>query len=157
MASDPAHSRFTLDRVLPGSPAHAFRFWSDPKLKNLWAGCHPDWTEREVRHDFRVGGHDFSRLADPAGVEHEVDIAYLDIAAPDRVVYSYAMRVNAKPLSASLVTLLFRPHNRGSLMRYDEHLLLLDGSEGATAREIGTGHGFDRLEAVMAEHLAATS
>jgi hypothetical protein len=42
-------------------------------------------------------------------------------------------------------------------MRYDEHLLLLDGSEGATAREIGTGHGFDRLEAVMAEHLAATS
>lgn len=151
--TDPGHSRFTLDRILPGSPVHAFRFWSGPTLKNLWAGCHPDWTEREIRHDFRVGGHDFSRLADPAGVEHEVDIAYLDILVPERIVYAYSMRVNGKLLSASLVTLLFRFHDRGSLMRYDEHLLMLDG-DGA-GREIGTGHGFDRLEAAMAETLAA--
>lgn len=154
--TEPSHSRFTLDRILPGSPAHAFRFWSDPALKNLWAGCHPDWTEREVRHDFRVGSHDFSRLADPGGVEHEVDIAYLDISAPERVVYAYSMRVGGRPVSASLVTILFRPHNRGSLMRYDEHLLWLDGHDGAAAREAGTGHGFDRLEAVIAQSLAAT-
>ena len=153
--AEPHHSRFTLDRILPAGPDLAFRFWSEPRLKQRWNSCHPDWRELEIRNDFRLGGHDYSLLRDPERREHAIDMVYLDIVRPERIVYAYSMRIDDAPLSASLVTVRFSTHPRGTLMRYDEHLTMLDGSEGAASRERGTGHGFDRLVAAL-EAAAAT-
>lgn len=147
--AEPHYSRFVIDRVLPAAPKLAFRFWSDPALKQRWNACHPDWTELELRHDFRLGGHDFSLLRDPEQRQHAIDMVYLDIVRPERIVYAYSMRLDDAPLSASLVTVRFSTHPSGTLMRYDEHLTMLDGSDGAAPRELGTGHGFDRLEALL--------
>lgn len=35
------HRSFVIERTLPGSPTHAFRFWSDHALKRRWTSCHP--------------------------------------------------------------------------------------------------------------------
>ncbi len=35
------HTTFVIERDLPGSPRHAFRFWSDRALKEIWNACHP--------------------------------------------------------------------------------------------------------------------
>ena len=60
MSASPSaqHSSFTIERMLPGRPSHAWRFWADPALKQAWSGCHPDWTLLEQVQDFRAGGRD---------------------------------------------------------------------------------------------------
>ena len=65
--SEIKHSTFVIERELPGGPKHAFRFWSEPALKKLWTGCHPDWTVLEDRFDFGIGGEEAIRWRTPEG------------------------------------------------------------------------------------------
>jgi uncharacterized protein YndB with AHSA1/START domain len=67
--NDTHHSTFTVERNLPGSPRHAFRFWSEPELKLRWTDCHPDWTVLEERFEFRIGGSEVRRWRMPDGQE----------------------------------------------------------------------------------------
>ena len=55
------HTTFTIERDLPGSPRHAFRFWSEKALKRRWTDCHPDWTVLDDRFDFTAGGEEAVR------------------------------------------------------------------------------------------------
>lgn len=55
-----AHSTFVIERELPASPRHAYRFWSEAALKQRWNECHPDWVIEES-FDFRVGGIEAKR------------------------------------------------------------------------------------------------
>ena len=50
------HRTFVIERDLPGSVGHAFRFWSDHQLKRRWTACHPDWQVMEDHFDFAIGG-----------------------------------------------------------------------------------------------------
>ena len=146
------HSTFTIERILPGRPTHAWRFWADPVLKQAWSGCHPDWTMLEEVHDFHTGGRDFSRMRDTKGAIHSVDMRYLDLLRPQRILYAYAMHLDATPLSASLVTIDLVPKGEVTNMVYTEQLTMLNG-DTAQRRE-GTGHGFDRLVLEMERSLA---
>lgn len=146
------HSSFTIERTLPGRPTHAWRFWADPGLKQRWNGCHPDWTQLDLVQAFEIGGRDLSRMRSPDGVVHTVEMHYLDLLAPQRIVYAYTMHVDATPLSASLVTIELLPDGERTGMVYTEHLTMLDGD--AAQRVAGTGHGLDRLVLEMERSLA---
>lgn len=146
------HSTFTIERKLPGRPAHAWRFWADPSLKQAWSGCHPDWTMLEQVQEFHIGGRDFSRMRDTEGAIHVVDMRYLDLLQPQRILYAYTMHRDATPLSASLVTIELLPQGEATGMVYTEHLTMLAGD--ADLRRQGTGHGFDRLVLEMERALA---
>ena len=154
MSASPSarHSSFTIERTLPGPPSHAWRFWADPALKQAWSGCHPDWTLLEQVQDFRAGGRDFSRMRDTDGAIHSVDMHYLDLLQPRRILYAYTMHLDATPLSASLVTIELLPEDEATNMVYTEHLTMLAGD--AELRRQGTGHGFDRLVLEMERALA---
>ena len=146
------HSTFTIERTLPGRPAHAWRFWADPALKRAWSGCHPDWTMLEEVHDFQTGGRDVSRMRDTDGAIHSVDMRYLDLLQPRRILYAYTMHLDAAPLSASLVTIDLMPKGEATSMIYTEQLTMLNGD--TVQRREGTGHGFDRLVLEMERALA---
>src|SRR5687768_10515810 len=97
-----AHSTFVIERELPGRPAYAFRFWSEPDMKKRWAACHADWQTLEYAFDFRVGGSEVNRLRTPEGVIHGFRSYYLDIVAGSRIIYAYEMSVDEERISASL-------------------------------------------------------
>lgn len=139
-----AHSSFTIERQLPGSPAHAYRFFADPDLKQRWTECHPDWTVVDRAFDFRIGGNETTRLRRGDGAVQTVDIHYLDLLAGERIVYAYSMRLDETAISASLVTIALVREGAGTRMLYTEHLAMLEGT-GAAEREMGTEQGFDRL------------
>ena len=61
------HRTFVIERDLPGSVAHAFRFWSDHALKRRWTACHPDWQVMEDHFDFKVGGSERMTWRRPDG------------------------------------------------------------------------------------------
>jgi uncharacterized protein YndB with AHSA1/START domain len=148
------HTSFVIGRRLPGSPTHAFHFWTEHALKRRWNSCHPDWTVIEDSFDCRIGGSETLVWRMPDGAEQSFVAHYLDILAADRIVYAYAMRVSGAPLSSSLVTVEFSGTGAGCLMTYTEQAVFWD-EKVAEQRRSGTGGGFDRLAEVLAQELAA--
>ncbi|MGE8690726.1 MAG: SRPBCC family protein [Achromobacter sp.] len=138
------HATFVIERELPASPRDAYRFWSEPRLKQRWTSCHPDWTVLEDRHDFRADGSESKRWRTPEGAEQTYRAAYLDVVPGERIIYAYEMGFRGQRISASLVTVEFVPSGAGTLMRFTEQAALLDGS-GAQGRRMGTEAGLDRL------------
>jgi len=138
------HATFVIERELPASPRDAFRFWSDPRLKQRWIVCHPDWTVLEEHFDFRAGGSESKRWRTPEGAEQSYRAAYLDVVPGQRILYAYEMGFGGQRISASLVTVEFVPAGAGTLLRFTEQVALLDGS-GVQGRRIGTETGLDRL------------
>ena len=149
------HTSFVIERELPGSLRHAWRFWSDHQLKRRWNGCHPDWTVLEDAFDFRIGGAETVRWRAPDGIEQTLAAHYLDLEPSTRIIYAYAMRYAGAPVSSSLVTVEFAPTGAATHMIYTEQAAFRDEAT-ALERRSGTGGGFDRLALVLEQELATS-
>ena len=142
------HTTFTIERDLPGSPAHAFRFWADPRLKALWNACHADWTVLEEAFDFRVGGAERKHWRTPEGKDLTFQAFYLDIEPGRRIIYAYEMTFGGQRLSASLVTVELKPLGATTRATVTEQAAFLTG--GIREQRIqGTEEGYDRLVAAV--------
>ena len=148
MGVDVNHRSFVIERTLPGSPRHAFRFWSDHQLKRRWTSCHPDWQVLEDSLDFRVDGSERLRWRMPDGTEQAMIARYFEIVPATRIVYAYAMRTGGTNISSSLVTVEFIPSGADTSMTFTEQAVFTDSRDG-DVRESGTGVGFDRLADIM--------
>jgi uncharacterized protein YndB with AHSA1/START domain len=62
-----------------------------------------------------------------------------------RIVFTYDIRIDARRLSVSLVTVEFFASRRGTRMVYTEQLAYLDGHEDRAQRLRGTEESLDRL------------
>lgn len=150
------HRSFVIERELPGSPAHAFRFWSEHQLKRRWSSCHPDWIVIEDRFDFRVDGHERLIWSMPDGTEQAMLAHFLEIHPHQRIVYAYTMRSNGHPISSSLVTVEFEGKDGKTTMAFTEQAVFADATTGDT-RESGTGAGFSRLQEAMKVYVEDTN
>lgn len=149
------HRTFVIVRELPGSPAHAFRFWSDHQLKRRWNACHPDWEVIEDSFDFRVDGGERMIWRVPDGTEQAMLAHFLEIAPRQRIVYAYAMRSNGESISSSLVTVEFVGGPARTTMTFTEQAAFGNARDG-DLRESGTGLGFNRLSEAMAATLTSS-
>lgn len=148
-----SHTSFVIERDLPGSARHAYRFFAERDLKQRWISCHPDWSVPEEIFDFRVGGLEATRWRTPEGIEIAFQAVYLDIVPGERIVYAYTMGGAGRRESASLVTVEFRPKGSGTLMVFTEQAAFMGADEGAM-RRAGTEIGFERLAAVVEQALS---
>jgi uncharacterized protein YndB with AHSA1/START domain len=146
------HRSFVIERELPGSRAHAFRFWSEHELKRRWNACHPDWQVIEDRFDFRVDGHESIIWRMPDGTKQTMLAHFLEVHPRQRIVYAYTMRTNDVPISSSLVTVEFEGQDGKTIMTFTEQAVFATPTDG-DMRESGTGIGFSRLQEVMADML----
>lgn len=144
------HRSFVIERELPGRPAHAFRFWSDHKLKRRWNSCHPDWTVLEDRFDFRVDGYETMIWRMPDGIKQAILAHFLEVHPRQRIVYAYTMRTNGIPISSSLVTVEFEGRSGNTVMTFTEQAVFANATDG-DVRESGTAAGFARLQDAMME------
>jgi len=145
------HRTFVIERDLPGSVAHAFRFWSDHQLKRRWTACHPDWQVMEDHFAFEIGGSERMTWRMPDGTEQAMHAYYLEIHPRERIIYAYTMLTEGRSISSSLVTVEFTGRGGTTLMTFTEQAVFGDVEDG-DIRESGTGIGFDRL----IEEMAAT-
>lgn len=146
------HRSFVFERELPGSPGHAFRFWSEHELKRRWNACHPDWQVIEDRFDFRVDGHESVIWRMPDGTKQTMLAHFLEVHPRQRIVYAYTMRTNEVPISSSLVTVEFEGQDGKTIMTFTEQTVFANSADG-DMRESGTGIGFSRLQEIMADVL----
>lgn len=143
------HATFVVERMLPGRPPHAFRFWSEFDLKRKWTSCHPDWIVLEDSLDFRIGGSEVVRWRTTEGEMRGFRAHYFDIVPGERIIYAYEMTLDARRLSVSLATVVFAADGAQTRVTFTEQAAVLDVGAGLEMRASGTGSGFDRLAAVM--------
>ena len=153
-ASPIEHSTFAVERALPSSPKHAFRFWSERDLKQRWTDCHPDWTVLEDRFDFRIGGEETRRWRTAEGQELTFRAHYLDIMQGRRIIYAFAMTIKGETQSASLATVELMPAGSQTRMLFTEQIAFLGSPDAFGMRRAGTEAGFDRLIEAIAGHPA---
>lgn len=148
-----SHTTFVIERDLPGSPKHAFRFWTEHELKRQWTSCHPDWTVLEDTFDARIGGLEVVRWRASEGVEYGYRAHYLDLVPGKLIIYAYAMNTGALQNSAALATIEFVGKRGKTKMTYTEQAAFLDAAD-AKGRSRGTEMGFERLVLAIERSLA---
>ena len=148
------HTTFAIERDLPGSPAHAFRFWTEHARKRQWTSCHPDWAVLEDVLDARTGGSEIVRWRTPEGVEHGFRAHYLDVVPGKQIIYAYVMNTGSVQTSAALATVEFVGKRGNTRMTYTEQAAFPDAAD-ATLRSRGTETGFERLLLAIESSLAA--
>lgn len=149
------HATFVVERMLPGRPPHAFRFWSEFDLKRKWTSCHPDWTVLEDSFDFRIGGSEVVRWQTTEGEIREFRARYFDIVPGERIIYAYEMSLGDRRLSVSLATVVFAADGAQTRMTFTEQAAALDAGAGIDTRASGTRTGFERLAAIMEQGQSA--
>jgi uncharacterized protein YndB with AHSA1/START domain len=141
------HGSFTLERLYPHAPAKVFAAFENPAKMRRWfaegEGFHVDTFEI----DFKVGGRMTARFRFggrpdapiPDGAPMGNDAVYMDIIPGCRIVQAYAMTLNGKPFSASLVTFEFLPEGDGKSTRLvtTEQGTFFENSDGIQMREQG--------------------
>lgn len=145
------HKTFVIERLLPASRKHAFRFFAEPDLKKRWNDCHTSWTVLEDRFDFRAGGVEAKRWRTAGGDEQSFFAHYFDIVPAHRIIYAFDMGFRGERVSASLATIELSADGAGTRMLFTEQMAWLGGREAMQIRIAGTGEGFDKLVGAVAE------
>lgn len=106
------HGTIVLKRTYPASPAHVFKAFADPEIKQRWFVEGEGFEVSEYSHDFRVGGQEHGRFATKADGSVPIfhnDTTYYDIVDNARIVFAYVMSdANKVPFSVSLATIELR-------------------------------------------------
>jgi uncharacterized protein YndB with AHSA1/START domain len=139
------HHDFTIVRTFAHPRADVFDAWSDPEKKRLWFGADPDFSGNVRRLDFRVGGKEHDSATHKNGIRHTMDAEYTNIVSNERIVYTYSMTLDDKPLSTSVTCVTFEDVEGGTLMTFVEHGVHLDGIDDGSMREEGTNGILDAL------------
>lgn len=153
------HATFVIERTYPASPDRVYRAFAEPAAKARWfVGPPGQWRELERRHDFRVGGREKVSGRFDDGHVSCFDAVYHDLVPGRRLIYSYGMKLDDRPISVSLSTVeLEESAAGGARLRYTEQIVFLDGYVDDGQRKFGTEGLFDRLGAALAEDEPATA
>jgi uncharacterized protein YndB with AHSA1/START domain len=145
-----SHATFTVERDLAFAPTTVFRAFADPEAKLGWFGP-PDDSPMDHSLDFRVGGREHAGSGAPGSLgSFTFDAEYQDIVPDERIVYTYAMTIDGRRISASVATIVLAPTVSGTHLRLTEQGVYLDGLDANDVRERGTNELLDALAASLA-------
>ena len=148
-AASVEHASFTIELRVDATPANVFAAWAEPALKRRWFGDAEGWTDVEHRLDFRAGGSEYATGRRPGGPLHANETVFLNIVPQRRIVFAYTMRLDDKPISASLATVTLQPDGGGTRLVYTEQAAFLDGLDSVDQRRSGWIWLLGELEAAV--------
>src|SRR5574339_118311 len=98
-----------LVRRFPAKPDRVFRACADPKRLVRWWGP-KGITIPVCEMDVRPGGRWLTVMRAPDGSDMTVSGVYREIAAPSRLVFTWAWHEGAKRGHETIVTVALKPH-----------------------------------------------
>lgn len=129
---------FALHRVYPARPERVYRAFADPVAKARWFSQPEGYTITEQSMDFRVGGAEVANGKFKDGPAIEFLALYQDIVPLERIIYTYAMKMDGNRISASLATIEIKAEGTGARLTVTEQGAFLDGFDDPKQRERGT-------------------
>lgn len=97
----------SITRLLDAPRALVFAAWTNPEQAARWWGP-KGFTSVSCMMDVRVGGAWRRVMRSPDGMEYVASGVYREIAAPERLVFTYAWETNPEQTDhETLVTLTF--------------------------------------------------
>src|SRR5215831_15967726 len=93
------HAKFVIERIYAASPARVFAAWADPKAKARWFIGRDEAADSDHELDFRV---------------LFFNAVYQDSVPNERIVYTYAIQLDATRMWVSLATVEFKPGGAGT-------------------------------------------
>lgn len=144
-----AHRTFSIERVYPHGAERVFRAFVRPEIKRRWFFEGEGWDIEEYSADFRVGGEEISHFRFQGGPLMLNQTRYLDIVPERRMVFSYTMVFDAKPLSVSLATIELIPEGNETRLIYTEQGAYFGSEDQVSGREQGCRELFEKLAAEL--------
>ena len=145
------HATFVIERTYDAPRERVFSAWTDQASKSRWFG---PGEEHEL--DFRVGGHEHLLARMDDGTAYSFDAIYQDIVDDERIIYSYDMHRDRVRISVSVTTVEMVPAGEGTLLRFTEQGVFLDGEDNPESREHGTGKLLEALGETLAQEVPAS-
>ena len=155
MARDPLEQReLVITRRLKAPRSLVWRTFEDPYLLAQWWGPE-NFTSVITKLEFRAGGEWHITMQRPDGSEHPVRYQFVDILAPERIIYRPLRRLEAvNPPPTYLATLTFEALGNETVftMRAEfESAADLDfATKGGFVQ--GTNEAYDKLERHLATY-----
>lgn len=150
-ARPPVHGSFTLTYDLAASPGEVFAAFAEPSLRTRWFRIPSDPASAHHELDFRAGGHEIARgTFAPSGVPERIEYRaqFLDIVTDERIVFAYALTLDGRRRSTSLVTVELAADGDGTRMTRTEQyvFLVLTGGEDGGHVDVAHLEGGTRLQ-----------
>lgn len=111
----------TIEHTFAATRERVFDAWSNPEVLLRWWGAGADWTGAAAQVDLRPGGRYRLSMRDPdAGAEYTVGGEYVEVVAPERLVYTWAWETPGSPTGdrETLVSVEFHeaPHGQTTVV-----------------------------------------
>ena len=143
------HSTFSLERTYPVPVERVYNAFADPVAKAKWFAGPDEWGGSTFEMDFREGGREYNSGGPAEGPVHHFESVYQDIVPNERIVYTYAMKMDDTRISVSLATREFEPEGDGTKFTITELGAFLDGHDTVDQRKEGTSDLLDALGAAL--------
>jgi uncharacterized protein YndB with AHSA1/START domain len=140
------HHVFVIEREFTHAPSLVFFAWSDAEARREWFHGPDDWTVGEQVFDFRVGGLEISEGGPKGGFVSRYEGRILEIVPDERIILAFMMYNDGVPITASLATTEFKAGDYGTLLKYTEQIVFLDGHDHLPQRIEGSEALFDKFE-----------
>lgn len=118
----PGERELVITRIIDGPRARVFSAWTDARQLPQWWGPH-GMTTPVCEMDLRPGGVFRTVMRSPDGTEYPTKGVFLEIAEPERLVFTDAFDEGFQPSAESLMT---------AVVTFDEH----EGKTRLTARAL---------------------
>lgn len=142
----------TLVRELAAPRELVFRAWTRPEMAARWWGP-KGFTTVSLAMDVRPGGIYRHAMRSPEGTVHTKTGTYREVAAPERLVLTYAWEDEAgKPKHQMLVTVTFEAV--GDRTRLTLHHAEFESATARDAHRGGWTSCLERFAEYLAEQLA---
>ena len=126
-----------------------FRAWTDPEILGRW-WCPPGWSPAEIEVDLRTGGEYRIGMSNPSDSPPVyVHGQFLEVACPERLVYTWRWKNAFEDMPETQVTVLFMDAPGGGTDLHLAHVNL-PGIPICLRHWNGWKEAWPRIDAVLA-------
>lgn len=148
-------TEFTVSRLIAAPPPTVWMAWTTPEHLEKW-WCPAPLTCKIQTLDVRPGGAFDLLMVTPTGDEMMQTGAFLDVIAPERIVFTTALTKDWRPAAPYVpITAVITMRDENTYTRYETQVLYRDEDDRHKLEQMGFEAGWsqaiDQLEALITD------